>query len=45
MKTKGALLWELNSPFTVDEIDLGDPVDDEVQLQVHAAACATPTTT
>jgi len=37
MKTKGALLWELNSPFKVDEIDLGDPVDDEVQLQVHAA--------
>ena len=37
MKTKGALLWELNSPFKVDEIELGDPVDDEVQLQVHAA--------
>jgi S-(hydroxymethyl)glutathione dehydrogenase / alcohol dehydrogenase len=37
MKTKGALLWELNSPFRVDEIDLGDPVDDEVQIQVHAA--------
>ncbi len=37
MKTKGALLWELNSPFKVDEIDLGDPVDDEVQIQVHAA--------
>lgn len=37
MKTKGALLWELNSPFRIDEIDLGDPVDDEVQIQVHAA--------
>jgi S-(hydroxymethyl)glutathione dehydrogenase/alcohol dehydrogenase len=37
VKTKGALLWELNSPFSVDEIDLGDPVDDEVQIQVHAA--------
>jgi hypothetical protein len=23
MKTKGALLWELNSPFKVEEIDSG----------------------
>jgi Alcohol dehydrogenase GroES-like domain len=37
MKTKGALLWELNSSFKVDEIDLGDPVADEVQIRVHAA--------
>jgi NDMA-dependent alcohol dehydrogenase len=37
MKTRGALLWELNSPWRVDEIDLGDPVDDEVQIRVHAA--------
>jgi NDMA-dependent alcohol dehydrogenase len=37
MKTKGALLWELNSPFKVDEIDVGDPVEGEVQIQVHAA--------
>jgi S-(hydroxymethyl)glutathione dehydrogenase/alcohol dehydrogenase len=37
METKGALLWELNSGFEVDEIDLGDPVEDEVQIQVHAA--------
>lgn len=37
MKTKGALLWELNSGFKVDEIDLGDPVADEVQIQMHAA--------
>src|SRR5687768_10269355 len=37
MKTKGALLWELNSPFKIDEIDLGDPVADEVQIQMHAS--------
>jgi Zn-dependent alcohol dehydrogenase len=37
MKTEGALLWELNSPFKVDEIDLGDPVADEVQIRMHAA--------
>ena len=37
MKTKGALLWELNSPFRIDEIDVGDPIDDEVQIRVHAA--------
>jgi NDMA-dependent alcohol dehydrogenase len=37
MKTKGALLWELNSPWRVDEIELGDPVYDEVQIRVHAA--------
>jgi NDMA-dependent alcohol dehydrogenase len=37
MKTKGALLWELNSPFRIDEIELGDPVADEVQIRMHAA--------
>ncbi len=37
MRTKGALLWELNSPFKVDEIDVGDPVADEVQIRLHAA--------
>ncbi|MCV7316444.1 NDMA-dependent alcohol dehydrogenase [Mycolicibacillus parakoreensis] len=37
MKTKGALLWELNQGFRVDEIDLGDPVAGEVQIRVHAA--------
>jgi S-(hydroxymethyl)glutathione dehydrogenase / alcohol dehydrogenase len=37
MKTKGALLWELNSPFRIDEIDIGDPVEGVVQIRLHAA--------
>ncbi|MBS9533244.1 NDMA-dependent alcohol dehydrogenase [Mycobacterium sp. M1] len=37
MKTKGALLWEVNSPWRVDEIELDDPVADEVQIRMHAA--------
>src|SRR6201987_3239990 len=37
MKTKGALLWELNTRLRVDEIDLGDPPADEVQIRLHAA--------
>jgi len=37
MKTKGPLLWSLNEPFRVDEIDLGDPVENEVQIRMHAA--------
>ena len=36
-ENQGALLWELNSPFKVDEIDVGDPVANEVQIRVHAA--------
>ena len=36
-ENQGALLWELNSPFKVDEIDVGDPVADEVEIRVHAA--------
>ena len=45
METKGALLWELNSPFRIDEIEVGDPVDDEVQIRVHAAGMCPRTTT
>ncbi len=37
MKTKGALVLALNEGFTVDEIDVGDPVAGEVQIQLHAA--------
>jgi S-(hydroxymethyl)glutathione dehydrogenase / alcohol dehydrogenase len=37
MKTKGALLWELNQPWSVEEIEIGDPRKDEVKIQMEAA--------
>ncbi|MGH3561480.1 MAG: NDMA-dependent alcohol dehydrogenase [Mycobacterium sp.] len=37
MKTKGALLWEFNQPWSVEEIDIGDPRKDEVKIQMEAA--------
>ena len=37
MKTKGALLWGLNEAWSVEEIELGDPVAGEVQIRMEAA--------
>ena len=37
MKTKGALLRELNSPWKIEEIELGDPKAHEVKIKMHAA--------
>ncbi|WP_430540338.1 NDMA-dependent alcohol dehydrogenase [Mycolicibacterium poriferae] len=37
MKTKGALIWEFNQPWTIQEIEIGDPVKDEVKIQMEAA--------
>ncbi len=37
MKTKGALIWEFNQPWSVEEIELGDPHKDEVKIQMEAA--------
>jgi S-(hydroxymethyl)glutathione dehydrogenase / alcohol dehydrogenase len=37
MKTKGALLWELNQPWSVEEIEIGDPVKDELKIQMEAS--------
>jgi S-(hydroxymethyl)glutathione dehydrogenase/alcohol dehydrogenase len=37
MKTKGALIWEFNQPWSVEEIEIGDPVKDEVKIQMEAA--------
>ncbi len=37
MKTKGALVWELNQPWTIDEIEIGDPRRGEVTVQLETA--------
>ena len=37
MKTKGALIWEFNQPWSVEEIEIGDPQKDEVKIQMEAA--------
>ena len=37
MKTKGALLWGINEKWSVEEIELGDPVAGEVQIRMEAA--------
>jgi S-(hydroxymethyl)glutathione dehydrogenase / alcohol dehydrogenase len=37
MKTKGALLWEFNQPWSIEEIEIGEPRKDEVKIQMEAA--------
>ncbi|CAN3127949.1 NDMA-dependent alcohol dehydrogenase [Mycobacterium sp. smrl_JER01] len=37
MKTKGALVWELNEPWTIEEIEIGDTQRDEVKIQMEAS--------
>ncbi|MET4049077.1 alcohol dehydrogenase [Rhodococcus sp. 1163] len=37
MKTKGAVLWGLNEPWSVEEIEIGDPRAGEVQIRMEAA--------
>lgn len=37
MKTKGALLWGFNEPWTIEEIEIGDPREKEVKVQLEAA--------
>ncbi len=37
MQTKGALVWELNEPWSVDEIEIGDPRRGEVTVQLETA--------
>ena len=37
MKTKGALIWEFNQPWSIEEIEIGDPRRHEVAIQMEAA--------
>ena len=37
MKTKGALIWEFNQPWSVEEIEIGDPRAGEVKIQMEAS--------
>ncbi|WP_347058514.1 NDMA-dependent alcohol dehydrogenase [Blastococcus sp. HT6-30] len=37
MKTKGAILWGVGEEWSVEEIDLGDPREGEVQVQLAAS--------
>jgi S-(hydroxymethyl)glutathione dehydrogenase / alcohol dehydrogenase len=37
MKTTGALVWDFNQPWSVEEIDIGEPRMGEVKVQMEAA--------
>jgi S-(hydroxymethyl)glutathione dehydrogenase / alcohol dehydrogenase len=37
MKTKGALVWDFNQPWSVEEIEIGDPRRGEVKVQLETA--------
>ncbi|MFT4126504.1 MAG: NDMA-dependent alcohol dehydrogenase [Gordonia sp. (in: high G+C Gram-positive bacteria)] len=37
MKTKGALLRELNKPWAIEEIEIGDPQAHEIKIRMEAA--------
>jgi len=37
VKTKGALIWEFNQPWSIEEIEIGDPQPGEVKVQMEAS--------
>jgi S-(hydroxymethyl)glutathione dehydrogenase/alcohol dehydrogenase len=37
MKTKAAVLWGVNEPWSVEEVELGDPVAGEVRVKLAAS--------
>ncbi len=37
MRTKGALLWDFHRPWSVEEIDIGDPRAGEVKVRLETA--------
>lgn len=42
MKTKGALLWEIGSEWSIEEIDIGDPRQGEVTVELTASGLCHP---
>jgi S-(hydroxymethyl)glutathione dehydrogenase/alcohol dehydrogenase len=36
VKTKGALIWDFNQPWSVEEIEIGEPRKGEVKVQMEA---------
>ena len=37
MKTKGALVWDFHHPWSIEEIEIGDPRKGEVKIQLETA--------
>ena len=37
MKTKGALIWDFHQPWSVEEIEIGDPRKGEVKVALEVA--------
>ncbi len=37
MKTKGALVWDFGQPWSIEEIEIGDPRTVEVKVALEAA--------
>ncbi|MBO0854970.1 MAG: NDMA-dependent alcohol dehydrogenase, partial [Nocardia sp.] len=37
MKTKGALIWEFDQPWQIEEIEIGEPRRHELKIQVEAS--------
>ncbi|RJO70049.1 NDMA-dependent alcohol dehydrogenase [Nocardia panacis] len=37
MRTKGAILWGIDQEWSIEEIEIGDPVAGEVQIQLETA--------
>ena len=45
MKTKGALVWDFHQPWSVEEIEIGDPARVRSRWRSRPPACVTPTIT
>ena len=38
MKTKAAILWEVNTPWSVEDVELDEPKESEVLVKIAARA-------